>query len=94
MTKNLLQKHGTYNIQQQPLCFSYSNLLFDLFHTRSKSIDPILFKQIIENLNPMFQQKNQNNVDAETFLLFIINKLHEELGSHFDNNNKEIGSLQ
>ena len=42
----------------------------------------------------MFQQKNQNNVDAETFLLFIINKLHEELGSHFDNNNKEIGSLQ
>ena len=31
-------------------------------------------KQIIENLNPMFQKKNQNNVNAEDFLLFIINK--------------------
>ena len=92
LTNNLLQKHGTYNIQQQPLCFSYSNLLFDLFHTKLKSIDPGLFKQLIEYLNPIFQKKNQDNVDAEVFLLFIIDTLHEELLS--DKNNKEIDLLQ
>ena len=73
----LLESYGTFDIDKQPLCVSYSSLLYDLLHTKEKSIRPILFKQIIGKLNPLFE--GNHAADAKDLIFFLIETLHKEL---------------
>ena len=70
LSKKILQKFGNYDLDNQPLCAAFSGLLCELFHTREKSIEPRLFKQIIGKLNPLFE--GNNAADAKDLLFFII----------------------
>ena len=80
LTNELLGKYGSYDIDNQPLCAAYSSLLYELFHTKQKSIEPRLFKQIIGKLNPLFE--GNNAADAKDLLFFIIETLHKELNKN------------
>ena len=92
LSNNLLQKYGSYNIDKQPLCVSYSSLLYDLLHTTEKYIKPNLFKEIIGKLNPLFE--GNHAADAKDLIFFIIETLHKELCPSLNNNNNEIDFLQ
>ena len=93
LSNNLLQKYGSYNIDKQPLCVSYSSLLYDLLHTTEKYIKPNLFKEIIGKLNPLFE--GNHAADAKDLIFFIIETLHKELCTSLNNNNNnEIDFLQ
>ena len=92
LSNNLLQKYGYYNIDKQPLCVSYSCLLYDLLCTTEKYINPKLFKEIIGKLNPLFE--GYHVVDPKDLIFFIIETLHKELCPFSSNNNNEIDFLQ
>ena len=93
LSNKLLESYGTFDIDQQPLCVSYSSLLFDLLHTKEKSIRPILFKQIIGKLNPLFE--GNHAADAKDLIFFLIETMHKELQNPDTNiNNKEINFAQ
>ena len=92
LSNNLLQKYGSYNIDKQPLCVSYSSLLYDLLRTTEKYIKPNLFKEIIGKLNPLFE--GNHAADAKDLIFFIIETLHKELCPPSNNNNNEIDFLQ
>ena len=94
LSNNLLQSYGTYDINSQPLCVSYSSLIYKLFHTNEKYIEPRLFKDIIGKLNPLFE--GNHAADAKDLIFFIIETLHKELLPQSKNNNEnnEIDFLQ
>ena len=93
LTNELLGKYGSYDIDNQPLCAAYSSLLYELFHTKQKSIEPRLFKQIIGKLNPLFE--GNNAADAKDLLFFIIETLHKELNKNTNiSNYNEIDFLK
>ena len=93
LTNYLLQKYGNFDIDNQPLCAAYSILLYELFHTKEKSISPKLFKEIIGKLNPLFE--GNNGADPKDLLLFIIETLHKELNeNHKLSNYDEIDLLK
>ena len=96
----LLKNYGNYDYESQPLALAYSNLLYDLFNNKEKSIAPKLFKEIIGLLNPLF--KGNHAADSKDLLFFLIETLHKELnnGSNYiqidciqiDFNQQEIDS--
>ena len=84
LTNYFLRKNIEKNINQDnPLGYkgilakSYSNLIHHLWYGVSSVYDPTIFLQIIGNLNEMFSGKNQQ--DAQEFLNFLIDGLHEDL---------------
>ena len=85
LTSGLLMAYGSYDVGTQPLCTSYSSLLYELFHTKGTNINPSLFKEIIGKLNPLFTG-NQGG-DAKDLIFFMIETLHKELLSPLKNNN-------
>ena len=92
-SSRLLQKYGNFEVETQPLCLSFSSLLYDLFHTKEKYIAPKLFKEIIGKLNPLFE--GNHAADAKDLIFFIIETLHKEiLGPNKNNSNNEVDFLQ
>ena len=85
LTSGLLMAYGSYDVGTQPLCTSYSSLLYELFHTKGTNINPNLFKEIIGKLNPLFTG-NQGG-DAKDLIFFMIETLHKELLGPLKNNN-------
>ena len=85
LTSGLLMAYGSYDVGTQPLCTSYSSLLYELFHTKGTNINPSLFKEIIGKLNPLFLG-NQGG-DAKDLIFFMIETLHKELLGPLKNNN-------
>ena len=79
LSNNLLKKYGSFNITKQPLIASYTNILYSLFHSKNNSINPKLFYEICEKLNPIFEKKNEKEVEAKDYILFMINIMHKEL---------------
>ena len=84
LTNYFLRKNIEKNINQDnPLGYkgilakSYSNLIHHLWYGVSNVYDPTIFLQIIGHLNEMFSGKNQQ--DAQEFLNFLIDGLHEDL---------------
>jgi ubiquitin C-terminal hydrolase len=94
LSNHLIENYGNYNSKTQPLCVSYSSLLYELIFTNKNCIEPKLFKEIIGKLNPLFE--GNHSVDAKDFILFIIETLHRELlpPSNNNNENNEIDFLQ
>ena len=95
LSNNLLKVYGSFDIDTQPLCTSYSSLLFDLFHTTQKYIEPRTFKEIIGKLNPLFE--GNHAADAKDLIFFLIETMHKELlvnSKKYNNNNNEIDFLQ
>ena len=94
LSNYLIENYGNYNYKTQPLCVSYSSLLYELIFTNKNYIEPKLFKEIIGKLNPLFE--GNHSVDAKDFILFIIETLHRELlpPSNNNNENNEIDFLQ
>ena len=90
---NILSKFGTFDREKQPLCLAYSNLIYKLLHTREKYITPNVFKEVIGNLNPLFE--GNHAADAKDLIFFIIETLHRELiPPSMNNNNFEIDFFQ
>jgi ubiquitin C-terminal hydrolase len=80
--KNPIYPHKTglenkLDVKNKPLSVAFSSLVFDLFTTEQKYIAPKLFKEIIGKLNPLFE--GMQAVDAKELLLFLLEKLHQEL---------------
>ena len=93
LSNDLLKRYGSYNINTQPLVVSYSSLIFDLLHTKEKYIVPKLFKDIIGNLNPLFE--GNHAADAKDLIFFLIETMHKELlPPSQNNNNNNINFLQ
>ena len=93
LSSKLLQKYGIFDVETQPLCLSFSSLLYELFHTKEKYIAPKLFKEIIGKLNPLFE--GNHAADAKDLIFFIIETLHKELLKPNPNkNNNEVDFLQ
>jgi len=93
LSNNILFNFGTFDREKQPLCFAYSNLIYELLHTRDKYISPNVFKQVIGNLNPLFE--GNQTADAKDLIFFIIETLHKELiPPSINNNNFEIDFFQ
>ena len=90
----LLLGYGTFDSNKQPLCTSYSSLLYSLFHSKDSFIKPDLFCEICEKLNPIFEKSNENDTDAKDFFLFVINIIHKELTPKRIDNSNEIDFLQ
>ena len=59
------------------LCDAYSNLIHHLWYGVGNSYNPTIFHLIIGNMNETFRGKNQQ--DAQEFLNFLIDGLHEDL---------------
>ena len=92
-SSRLLQKYGSFDLETQPLCLSFSSLLYNLFHTKENYIAPKLFKEIIGKLNPLFE--GNHAADAKDLIFFIIETLHKEiLGPNKNNSNNEVDFLQ
>ena len=85
LSNYLLERYNTYDIDSQPLCVSFSSLLYDLLHTKEKYIEPSLFKKIIGRLNPLFE--GNHAADAKDLIFFIIETLHKELLPPSQNDN-------
>ena len=93
LSSKLLEKYGIFDVETQPLCLSFSSLLYELFHTKEKYIAPKLFKEIIGKLNPLFE--GNHAADAKDLIFFIIETLHKELLKPNPNkNNNEVDFLQ
>jgi len=73
----LIGHFGKFNIENQPFSVSFSSLVYDILTTKEKYISPTLFKKIIGYLNPLFEDYYEK--DAKDLMLFIIDKLHQEL---------------
>ena len=93
LSKFLLKQYVEFDLEKQPLCVSYSNLLYELFHTKEPYIKIDLFYQICEKLNPIFSKKNEKEIEAKDFLLFIMNSLHKELLPINKDNNSQIEDI-
>ena len=59
------------------ICQAYSNLIRHLWYGMGRVYNPIVFFLLIGNINPTFSGKNQQ--DAQEFLNFLIDGLHEDL---------------
>ena len=93
LSNNILFNFGTFDREKQPLCLAYSNLIYQLLHTKEKYISPNVFKQVIGNLNPLFE--GNQAADAKDLIFFIIETLHKELiPPSINNNNFEIDFFQ
>ena len=86
ITDVLLENYGRFDVNNKPLTSTYSNLLFDLFFSGKKYISPEIFKNIIGELNPLFQ--GMHAADAKDLLFFLIEKLHSELNPELPNKSK------
>ena len=83
----LINNFYHYNSNSHPLTTAYTNLLFKLLlNTDEKNdIDPIDFKKIVGDLNPLFQ--GLQAADSKDLLFFIIERLHIELNKTNNNIN-------
>ena len=79
ISDNLLAmfNHNNISIQQQPLTYVYTSLLFEFKTTNQSYIIPQTFKATLEELNPLFQGNQAS--DAKDFIFFMIERLHQEL---------------
>ena len=59
------------------LCKAYSNLIHHLWYGAGNVYNPTIFHLIIGTMNETFKEKNQQ--DAQEFLNFLIDGLHEDL---------------
>ena len=73
----LIKHFGKFDVGNQPLSLAFSSLVYDLFTTQKKYIVPELFKKIIGELNPLF--KVNHEVDAKDLIIFLLEKLRQEL---------------
>ena len=87
LTNKLLLRYIDFDINNQPLCVSYSNLLYMIFFYNLSSFNPDLYYKICVKLNPLFDKKNEKEVDAKDYLLFMINTIHKELLPESKENN-------
>ena len=78
------------NVQQQPLTFAYTSLLFEFKNTNQKYINPQTFKTTLGALNPLFQGNQAS--DAKDFIFFVIETLHQELKPP-DNNMNSLNQI-
>ena len=87
LSDELIKRYQNYDIDTQPLVASYSCLLFDLLFTQAKSIEPKTFKEILGQLNPLFE--GNHAADAKDLIFFLIETMHKELlsPSNINNNN-------
>ena len=72
------------------LSFSYYNLISNLWKSQNEeltSYSPYDFKNIISELNPLFQGIAAN--DSKDLILFILQQLHQELKIEVKENNLE-----
>ena len=73
--------------QDKKLSFSYLNLITNLWHKQNnnaKSYSPYDFKNVISEMNPLFQGIAAN--DSKDLILFILQQLHEELKIKIEEN--------
>ena len=77
LSKKLLNKYLYLDINTQQLTCAYTTLLYELKKETSKYIDPSIFNKIIGELNPLFEKKETS--DARELIIFIIERLHQEL---------------
>ena len=84
-----LRKFGTFNVDNQTLTASYSNLIFQLFMSQEKAISPNEFKNTIGELNPLF--KGMHAADAKDLVFFLIERLHKENNELENNPNNFFG---
>jgi len=77
LSEYLIKYYGNFDVGNQPLSLAFSSLVFDLFTTQKKYIVPELFKKNIGELNPLF--KGNHEVDAKDLIIFILEKLRQEL---------------
>ena len=73
--------------QDKKLSFSYLNLITNLWHKQNnnaKSYSPYDFKNVISEMNPLFQGIAAN--DSKDLILFILQQLHEELKIKMEEN--------
>ena len=69
------------------LCKAYSNLIHHLWYGVGNLYNPLIFFLIVGNINQTFSGKNQQ--DAQEFLNFLIDGLHEDLNLVKDKPNIE-----
>ena len=92
----LLNNYYTLNSSSNPLSMAYTNLLFKLFLNEEQKTftDPTEFKNIIGDLNPLFQ--GFQAADSKDLLFFLIETLHNELNKTYQNSNpiKDFNRLE
>ena len=92
----LINNYNYYNINEHPLTIAYNNLLFKLFFNKdsNKYVNPKDFKDIIGDLNPLFQ--GFQAADSKDLLFFLIERLHSELNikTQFVNFRKDFNLLE
>ena len=73
------------NLEKIKLSKNYRNLLINLFHPEKlynmerKAFNPIKFRNIINELNPLF--KENDRIELKEFINYFILKLHDELNT-------------
>ena len=87
LSNYLLKKYNTFNINNQQLACSFTNLLYKLKNSKEKYISPKLFKDVVGQLNPLFAGNQAS--DAKDLVFFIIERLHQELKHPVTNLNKQ-----
>jgi len=65
------------------LAMSYANLIYQMWNTQTRAISPIDFKQAISRFAPQFSGNQQH--DAQEFLGFLLDGLHEDLNNKTPN---------
>ena len=75
----LINNFSSFNSTSNILTTAYTNLLFELIINKDnkKFIDPTEFKNIIGELNPLFE--GLQAADSKDLLFFLIEQLHNEL---------------
>jgi ubiquitin C-terminal hydrolase len=66
-----------FDIDKQPLTVAFSILLFELINYKKTFIVPSIIKEILGQLNPLFE--GLHAADPKDLIFFIIEKLHKEL---------------
>ena len=88
ITDYLLCLNENFISKKNSLTLSYRSLLVELFLTGQKKIVPEIFKNVIGELNPLFQGKHA--ADSKDLLFFLIERLHLENNVE----NKNIPNVQ
>lgn len=84
LSKNLLNNYAYLNENTQQLAFAYTTLLYELNNTNSQFINPSNLNSVIGELNPLFRVNHDS--DPKDLLIFIIERLHQELKQKTDIN--------
>ena len=88
LSNELLKFINTINPNKQQLTYSFSHLLYELKFSNEKFISPKQFKQLIGQMNPLFEGNQAS--DSKDLVFFIIERLHNELKQNVNVSNNKI----